>query len=357
MNKTTLLDLSFDELLVVLAELEEPTFRATQIWRAVFKDLASSYAEMTTLSKTLRQRLDEALPWQGASILKTLPSSDHQTTKLLLQLHDKETIEAVVMRYAKRNTVCISTQVGCAMACKFCATGQAGFTRDLTTGEIVDQALVGARLLQDESEHLSNVVFMGMGEPMANYEATLKAIRILNDSRGFSLGARSFTVSTVGIVPGIRWLSDEKLQVNLAVSLHTADEALRSQLVPMNHRYSVAEIVRACRAYVRATHRRVTFEIALIAGVNDSDSHAKQVAEALHGVLCHINIIPFNPIAGSDWRPSPSDRVQAFAHVIESVGYPVTTRHSRGTEIQAGCGQLRAAAPSSKADPASKTKD
>lgn len=342
MNETTLLDLSFDELLAVLDELDEPAFRATQIWRAVFKNLSSSYTEISTLSKALRQRLDETLPWQSSSILKILPSSDQQTTKLLLQLQDGETIEAVIMRYARRSTVCISTQVGCAMACKFCATGQSGFTRDLTTGEIVDQVLTAARLLQDESTHLSNVVFMGMGEPMANYEATLKAIRILNDARGFSLGARSFTISTVGIVPGIRWLSDENLQVNLAVSLHTADEALRSQLVPMNHRYPVAEIVRACRAYVRATHRRVTFEIALIAGVNDSDDHAKQIAEALHGVLCHINIIPYNATAGSDWRASSNDRVQAFAHIIESVGYPVTIRQSRGTDIQAGCGQLRA---------------
>ena len=342
MNKTSLLDLTFEELLAALAELDEPAFRATQVWRAVFKDLVTSYSATTTLSKVLRQRLEEAIPWPGLTTLKTLPSSDGQTSKLLLRLHDGETIETVVMRYARRNTVCISTQVGCAMGCKFCATGQSGFTRDLATGEIVDQVLTSARLLQSESEHLSNIVFMGMGEPFANYEATLESIRILNDHRGFSLGARSFTVSTVGIVPGIRRLSQENLQVNLAVSLHTADEALRTQLVPINHRYPVAEIVRACRAYVRATHRRVTFEIALIAGVNDSDSHANQVAEALHGVLCHVNIIPFNPIAGSAWRPSSNDRVQAFAHIIESVGYPVTIRQSRGTDIQAGCGQLRA---------------
>jgi 23S rRNA (adenine2503-C2)-methyltransferase len=343
MDKTGLLDLTFEELLSALTDLDQPAFRATQIWRAVFKDLVSSYAEATTLSKALRQRLADAIPWAGTTALKTLPSSDRQTTKLLLQLHDGETIEAVVMRYARRNTACISTQVGCAMACKFCATGQSGFTRDLTTGEIVDQVLTSARLLHSESQYLSNVVFMGMGEPLANYEATLESIRILNDPRGFGLGARSFTVSTVGIIPGIRRLSQESLQVNLAVSLHTADETLRSQLVPINHRYPVAEIVRACRAYVRATHRRVTFEVALIAGVNDSDDHAKQLAEALHGVLCHVNIIPFNSIAHSDWQASPNERVQAFAHIIESVGYPVTIRQSRGTDIQAGCGQLRAA--------------
>ncbi|MBU1049847.1 23S rRNA (adenine(2503)-C(2))-methyltransferase RlmN [Candidatus Bipolaricaulota bacterium] len=342
MNKVHLLDLSLEELIASLAQLNEPAFRATQIWHAAFKDLSTSYAETTTLSKTLKIKLDEVIPWKSSVVLKSLSSSDRQTTKLLLQLDDGETIEAVIMRYARRNTACISTQVGCAMACKLCATGQSGFTRDLTAGEIVDQVLTCARLLRNESQHLSNVVFMGMGEPLANYEATLQAIRILNDPRGFSLGARSFTISTVGIVPGIRRLSQESLQINLAVSLHTADEALRSQLVPINHRYPVAEIVRACRAYVRATHRRVTFEVALIAGVNDSDAHAAQIAEALHGVLCHVNIIPFNPIAGSSWHSSTNERVQAFAHIIESVGYPVTIRQSRGTDIQAGCGQLRA---------------
>ena len=342
MNSASLLDLSFEDLLASLTRLDEPSFRTTQIWRSVFKDLAPSYAEVTTLPKLLRQRLESAVPWPRISTLRTLISSDGQTTKLLLQLEDGETVEVVVMRYARRNTVCISTQVGCAMGCQFCATGQSGFRRDLTTAEIVGQVLTAARLLQAESEHLSNVVFMGMGEPLANYEATLRSIRILNDPRGFSLGARSFTVSTVGIVPGIRRLSQENLQVNLAVSLHTADETLRNQLVPINHRYPVAEVVRACRAYVRATHRRVTFEIALIAGVNDSDSHAKQVAEALRGVLCHVNIIPFNPIADSTWRASPTDRVQSFAHIIESVGYPVTIRQSRGADIQAACGQLRA---------------
>ena len=342
MNSVHLLELSFEDLIASLAKLDEPSFRATQIWRAVFKDLASSYSDMTTLSKSLRQRLESAIPWPRINTLQTLASSDGQTSKLLLQLEDGETVELVVMRYAKRNTACISTQVGCAMDCQFCATGQSGFRRDLTAAEIVGQVLTAARLLQSESERLSNIVFMGMGEPLANYEATLQSIRTLNDPQGFSLGARSFTISTVGIVPGIRRLSQENLQVNLAVSLHTVDEALRNRLVPINQRYPVADIVRACRAYVEKTHRRVTFEIALIAGVNDSDSQARQVADALRGVLCHVNIIPFNPIANSSWRPSLSDRVQSFAHIIESAGFPVTIRQSRGADIQAACGQLRA---------------
>ena len=342
MNSVHLLELSFEDLIASLAKLDEPSFRATQIWRAVFKDLASSYSDMTTLPKSLRQRLESAIPWPRINTLQTLASSDGQTSKLLLQLEDGETVELVVMRYAKRNTACISTQVGCAMDCQFCATGQSGFRRDLTAAEIVDQVLTAARLLQSESKRLSNIVFMGMGEPLANYEATLQSIRTLNDPQGFSLGARSFTISTVGIVPGIRRLSQENLQVNLAVSLHTVDEALRNRLVPINQRYPVADIVRVCRAYVEKTHRRVTFEIALIAGVNDSDSQARQVADALRGVLCHVNIIPFNPIANSSWRPSLSDRVQSFAHIIESAGFPVTIRQSRGADIQAACGQLRA---------------
>jgi len=341
MNSLSLLDLSFDDLTTSLEELGEPSFRAAQIWHGVFKDLAPTYADVTTLSKSLRQQLELSIPWSPIETLETLASIDGQTTKLLLQLEDGETIELVVMRYAKRNTACISTQAGCAMGCKFCATGQSGFRRDLTTAEIVSQVLTAARLLQSESQHLSNIVFMGMGEPFANYEATMQSIRILNDPRGFSLGARSFTVSTVGIVPGIRRLSQQSLQVNLAVSLHSADEALRNELVPLNHRYPVAEIVRACRAYVRATHRRVTFEIALIHGVNDSDDQARMVADALRGVLSHVNIIPFNPIAGSAWHSSPNTRVQAYAHIIESAGFPVTIRQSRGADIQAGCGQLR----------------
>lgn len=340
MNSIGLLDLSFGDLIAVLATLDEPPFRATQIWHSVFKDLASSYADMTTLPKSLRQHLGSAILWPRMDVLKTLTSNDGETTKLLVQLEDNEIIELVVMRYAKRNTACISTQVGCAMGCQFCATGQSGFRRNLTTAEIVGQVLAVARLLKDESKRLFNIVFMGMGEPLDNYEATLRSIRILNDSRGFSLGARSFTISTVGIVPGIERLSSEELQVNLAVSLHSADESLRNELVPANQRYPVADVIRACRAYVKATHRRVTFEIALIDGINDSDGHARQVADILRGVLCHVNIIPFNPIVNSTWRASPSDRVQAFAHIIESAGFPITIRQSRGTDIQAGCGQL-----------------
>lgn len=342
MNSAGLLDLSFDELVARLAELDQPAFRAAQIWRAFFVDFASNYSDVTTLPKSLRQQLESAIPLTHIDMLDKLSSRDNRTTKLLLRLDDGETIEEVVMRYANRNTACISTQVGCALGCLFCATGQSGFRRDLTIAEIVEQVLTAARLLQAESARLSNIVFMGMGEPLANYEATLQSIRILNDARGFSLGARSFTISTVGIVPGIQRLSQEGLQINLAISLHSVDDKVRDKLAPVNRIYPVADLMSACRAYVEKTHRRVTFEVALIGGINDSDKQARRMADVLHGLLCHVNIIACNPIAGSKLRASSSDRIKSFAHIIESTGLPVTIRQRRGVDIQAGCGQLRA---------------
>ncbi len=341
MSEERLLGLAFENLEAVLARLGERRFRAEQIWQGVFKELASSYDQITTLPKPLRQRLAEELPWPDVATLTALRSADNHTTKLLLALEDGETIETVAMHYDKRNTACISTQVGCAMDCQFCATGQLGFRRDLTVADIVAQVLAAARLLQNRSRSLSNVVFMGMGEPLANCDATLESVRILNDPRGLALGARSFTISTVGLVSGIERLAQDPLQVNLAVSLHSADNDLRDRLVPANRRDSVDRIIDACRRYTEATHRRVTFEIALIDGVNDSDGQARQVAGALRGLLCHVNLIPLNAVAGSSWHASPRDRVQSYARVIESAGLPVTVRLGRGADIQAGCGQLR----------------
>jgi 23S rRNA (adenine2503-C2)-methyltransferase len=340
-----LLDLTFEELAARLEDIGIQPYRAGQIWRAVFADLATAYDQITTLPKSLRAQLDEAIPWPEAATARMLLSKDSRTAKVLHRLDDGETIESVLMRYARRKTACISTQVGCAMGCRFCATGQSGFRRNLSAGEIVGQVLALARLLPP-AERISHVVFMGMGEPLANYEATLQSAHILNDPRGFSLGARSFTISTVGIVPGIERLAREDLQVNLAVSLHAADDALRSLLVPANQRYPVTDVVRACREYVSRTHRRVTFEIALISGINDADVHARQLLSVLRGVLCHVNLIAFNPIPGTPWRPSNNDRVQAFLHIVEEAGIPATVRVSRGADIQAACGQLRAEEPS-----------
>ncbi len=341
MNDRRLLDLTWPELAGVLADMGQPSYRADQIWHAAFRDFVSSYEDVSTLPKSLRTRLARDLRWIRPRSVDALTSEDGDTTKLLFELEDGETIEAVAMRYPERATVCVSTQAGCAMGCRFCATGQSGFRRHLRAGEIIDQVLEIARLLRAESRALTNVVYMGMGEPLDNYDETLRSIRILNDGRGFAMGARSFTVSTVGIVPGIRRLSRERLQVTLAVSLHTVDDDLRNDLVPANRRYPVEALLQACHTYVHATHRRITFEVALLAGVNDSIADARAMAAMLHGILGHVNLIPFNPIPGSDWTASPKDRIEAFAAVLQSGGLPVSIRRSRGIEIQAGCGQLR----------------
>ena len=247
------------------------------------------------------------------------------------------------MDYADRATVCVSSQVGCAIGCPFCATGQSGFVRDLTPGEIVAQALFVARELRARGRRLSNVVFMGMGEPLANTDAVLAAIRSLNDPRGFGLGARSFTVSTAGVVPGIDRLGQEPLQLNLAVSLHAAEDALRDSLVPLNRKYPLDVLLNACRRYLGRTHRRITFEIALLAGINDRPHHARAVVERLENLLCHVNLIPANPLPERrDLRRSPPAAVHAFAEILTTSGIPTTVRDSRGAEISAGCGQLRA---------------
>ena len=342
MSSRSLLDLSYEDLIAHLTALGQPSYRGQQIWQAVYKDLASSYDRMTTLPAALRIELSQSMSLMPLEVAGVLHSVDGKTRKTLGRLIDSETIETVTMSYERRHTVCVSTQVGCPMDCKLCATGQSGFTRNLSTGEIVAQVLQAAAWFADQGERLSNVVYMGMGEPLANYEATLDSVRTLNDERGFNLGARSFTISTVGIVPGIERLASEGLQVNLAVSLHAADDALRSMLVPANRRYPLPALLAACHRYADTTHRRITFEVALIDGVNDAPNDAQRAAALLKGLLCHVNLIPFNPVAGLPWRGSPPARVQTFRVLLEEARIPVTIRQSRGADIQAGCGQLRA---------------
>jgi 23S rRNA m2A2503 methyltransferase len=333
-------NLTFTELQQALQTLGEPAFRAKQIWQAIYVDLISDPAEITTLSKTLRQKLAESFCFSSLTPSRKLASSDQQTIKTLFTLPDARAIEAVLMYYDERQTLCISTQAGCAMDCVFCATGQMGFKRNLTSGEIVEQVLYYARLLKQEGKVVTNIVVMGMGEPFMNYEATLAAVDRLNDPSGFNLGARRFTISTSGLIPKIERFAAEKRQVNLAVSLHAANDELRTSMMPVNRKYPIADLIQACRNYVDLTGRRITFEWALINGVNDSEADALELAALLKGMICHVNVIPLNPTNKFSGQATTRERALAFQKTLESHGIPCTIRLRRGIDIQAGCGQL-----------------
>ncbi len=324
-----------------MALWQQPKFRAGQIWQWLYVHLVSGWDEMSNLPKTLREQLARVYLLDPLTLIDGQVSADAQTEKTLFRLVDGATIESVLMRYEERNTVCVSTQVGCAVGCAFCATGQSGFERNLTTGEIVAQPLYFARALRAQAQAVSHIVVMGMGEPLINYDATWQAVETWNDERGFNLGARRITLSTAGYIPGIERLAGESLQVGLAVSLHAPTDALRSDLVPLNKTCPLADLLRACQAYVAQTGRRITFEYALIDGINDSPAQARHLAALLKRLVCHVNLIPLNPSPGSDLRPSPAGRVDAFLRILQENGIAATVRLRRGIDIQAGCGQLR----------------
>jgi 23S rRNA (adenine2503-C2)-methyltransferase len=333
-------DLTFTELQDAVKAVGEPAFRAKQIWQAVYVDLVADPFEISTLGKPLRHKLADAFRFKSLEPVRTLASSDKQTVKTLFSLPDGNAIEAVLMYYEDRQTLCISTQAGCAMNCVFCATGQMGFKRNLSSGEIVEQVLYYARFLKAEHKAVTNIVIMGMGEPFNNYDATLTAVDRLNDANGLNLGARRFTISTVGLVPMILRFASEKRQVNLAISLHAANDTLRSSLLPINQHYPIMDLIQACREYIGQTGRRITFEWALIDGINDRDSDAVELAVLLKSMLCHVNVIPLNPTTKFNGQPTTHDRAETFKDILESRGIPCTIRLRRGIDIQAGCGQL-----------------
>ncbi len=333
-------DLEFEELAELVNRWGEPGYRAGQIWEGLYRHYYKSPEQFTNLSKPLREKLSKELTFEGLHPVRYLDSKDAHTRKTVFLLKDGNLIEAVLMRYDKRRTLCISTQAGCAMGCSFCATGQMGFRRHLTSGEIVAQVMYYARLLADENQAVSNIVVMGMGEPFHNYDGTMAAIDRLNDPRGYRFGARRITISTVGLVPLIQRFAQEKRQVNLAISLHAADNALRTSMLPVNKRYPIEEVLKACRDYVQQTGRRVTFEWALIQGVNDTPEQAAKLGQLLHGLLCHVNAIPLNPTRGFSGQATTHDRAQIFKETLEKAGIPCTIRLRRGIDIQAGCGQL-----------------
>jgi 23S rRNA (adenine2503-C2)-methyltransferase len=347
----------------------EPAFRARQVEQAVWAGVATSAADLTTLPRPLAAAIDEAFRWSTVTDDSVIGADGGQTEKVLHRLSDGATVESVLMHYPARagrrarHTLCISSQAGCAVGCPFCATGELGFERDLETAEILDQvrSAVG-RLARNEpaavgkpgaaGERLTNVVFMGMGEPLLNLDRVLESVAALNDPAKLGLGARHITVSTSGVVPGIRRLTALGPQFTLAISLHAARDSLRDVLVPLNRRWPVAEVVAAGRDHARATGRRISYEMTMIGGVNDTDADADAVATLLRGDLAHVNLIPMNPVAHTPWRASEMPAIERFAARIQAAGIPVTIRRNRGVEIGAACGQLaaeRAGAPTAPA--------
>jgi 23S rRNA (adenine2503-C2)-methyltransferase len=328
-------DLQREELDLILAG--QPAFRSRQVWEGLHVRVLRP-EEMTDLPVLLRSTLADALP-PALTEVSRQSADDGQTVKWLWALHDGAQVESVLMHYPDRVTVCVSTQAGCAMACQFCATGQAGFQRQLSAGEIVEQVAEAMRAARPR--RLTNVVFMGMGEPLANYDRVWSAITRLHGDMGLS--ARHLTLSTVGVVPGIRRLAAESLPVNLAVSLHAANDEKRNVLVPINRRYPLAVLAEACAAYVEATHRRLSIEWAMIHDVNDQGSDVTELAQFARPLGAHVNLIPLNPTPGYAVRGTTAGRVREFRDQLESLGVNATVRMTRGAEIDAACGQLAAA--------------
>jgi 23S rRNA (adenine2503-C2)-methyltransferase len=328
----------------LLRQLGEPAFRARQIADWKYRKLAAGWDDMRNVPLALREDLARRLPFSTLEPVRELSSADGRTTKLLFRLQDGQLIESVLMRQPERSTVCVSSQAGCKMRCSFCATGHGGWRRNLSADEIVDQVLHFGRALKGEHRRVTNVVFMGMGEPLDNYDAVLEAIRLLNAPDGVGLAARGITVSSCGLVPEIRRLADEPIQVNLAVSLAATTDERRDELIPANRKWPIRELLAACDEYARATHRRVSFEYVLIAGVNDSVDEAERLAGVLRGRLAHVNLIPLNPVAGDNYRRPAEAAVRRFEDVLRAAHVPATVRYSKGVDIVAGCGQLRAEA-------------
>ncbi len=322
-------------------ELRE--YRLAQLYRAAAKELCESVDEITTLPKELRS----AITSRGVRLSSIEPvtiqrSRDRHTTKGLFRCGDGKEVEAVLMEHrGDRTTICISSQAGCAFACAFCSTGQAGFGRNLSAVEIFDQARYFAREARAKGKRVTNVVFMGMGEPFHNYDAVMDAVALLNDPQGFGLGQRHITISTVGLVDRIDQFAEEGVQVNLAISLHAPNDTLRSSFMPVNRRYSLEELMAACERYVSRTHRKVFFEYVMLAGINDSDKCARELAALMRGNIYHVNLIPYNTTPDAPYTGSSDERIWDFAEILDKAGVPVTVRHNMGRDIAAACGQLR----------------
>lgn len=338
-EKRNVKDFSLKELEAELSKSGEKPYRAKQIFVRLYQRGAKDFNEMSDLPTSLRQTLRNKFRISTYDIIKRQISKLDGTRKYLFGLEDGETIEAVLIPTEKRNTVCLSSQVGCTFGCKFCASGLAGIKRNLRSSEILDQVL---GVLDDlKSNRINNIVMMGMGEPLANYDNVMKAISILNSPFGFGIGARKITVSTAGYIPGIRRFMDEKAQIELSVSLHSANDEVRSRLTPINKKYPLVELMKVCRDYVEEKRRIITFEYVLIKDVNTSREDAVTLLKLLKGLPCKVNLIPFNPVSNFDFLPPSNKDVKEFQKILENNGINSTIRTQRGADIDAACGQLR----------------
>jgi 23S rRNA (adenine2503-C2)-methyltransferase len=347
--RTGISGLTLEQLAAWVEARGEPAYRARQVADAIWKDGGvTTGVAIRTLPAAVRGALDAAFRFDTVSDTEVREADGGLTEKFLHRLDDGALIESVLMHYParssvrERHTLCISSQAGCAVGCPFCATGELGFGRDLDVAEIVDQVRFSARRLSADGRRLTNIVFMGMGEPLLNLDRVLAAIEALNDPRRFGLGARHITVSTSGVVPGIRRLTALGPQFTLAVSLHAARDSLRDVLVPLNRRWPVAEVVEAAREHSRATGRRITYETTMIGGINDTAEDAEAMAELLRGDHAHVNLIPMNPVAHTPWTASPMPVIERFAATLRAASISTTIRRNRGQEVGAACGQLAA---------------
>ncbi len=338
MSKTDIKSMDFEELSSFMEGLSEKTFRTKQLYSWIHEKNATSFDDMTNLSKDLREKLDKVSYITTLKPVQILESKIDGTCKYLYELEDGNVIESVLMKYKHGNSVCISTQVGCRMGCKFCASTLDGLERNLTTSEMLDEVY---RIQKDTGERVSNVVLMGSGEPFDNFSNVLRFIKIITDEKGLNISQRNITLSTCGLVPEIKKLAEEKLQVTLAISLHASDDETRKELMPIAKKYSIEEILDACRYYFDKTGRRITFEYSLVAGVNDNVSEAKRLGELVKGINCHLNLIPVNPIKERNFKQSQKIDIEKFKNQLEKCCINVTIRREMGADIQGACGQLR----------------
>lgn len=336
--KTDIKSLYFDELSASLKEFGLPSFRAKQVWQWLQQKGVVSFDEMTNLSKDLRDKLNAEYELRFCEVERKSVSALDGTVKYLFRLYDGQFIESVLMKYKYGYSLCVSTQVGCRMNCAFCATGVGGFIRNLSASEILSQIHAAHN---DMDIKVSHIVLMGMGEPMDNYDNVIRFLKLVNNDDGLNIGMRNISLSTCGIIPGIKKLEQENLQLTLSVSLHAPNDKIRSRLMPVNKKYNVDELLQACRNYADSTSRRISYEYAMFGGVNDSDECARELAEKLKGTLAHINLIPANDVTESGLKSSTPDRIKRFSEILEKAGRNVTVRRSLGGDIDASCGQLR----------------